>query len=253
MSTSDLSTRMKTYEEAARTTFPRRMPLIVRVDGKGFSKLTSGLKSPGEPFNKDFNDVMNKVAMTLCNEIQGAQIAYVQSDECSVFVHNYKTLQSQPWFDNQLQKIVSISAAIASATFTANSYLLFGNIHPVFFDSRAFILPECEVHNYMLWRQRDAIRNSVQMLARSHFSHKECENNSCEVLKTMLSIKKNVEWGDIPVGTRQGRIVTKQYTTTSIEVQGENRVIQRSAWEIQEAPDFSNDHDTVNHLLKTEE
>lgn len=253
MSVSQLSIRMKMYEEAARTTFPRRMPLIVRVDGKGFSKLTSGLKSPGEPFNKDFNDVMNKVAMALCNEIQGAQIAYVQSDECSVLVHNYKTLQSQPWFDNQLQKVVSISASIAAATFTANSHLLFGNIHPVFFDSRAFILPEHEVHNYMLWRQQDAIRNGIQMLARSHFSHKECEGNSCEVLKTMLNIKKNVDWGNLPVDVRQGRIVIKLYDTKSIMVQGESRIIQRSAWQIKDAPEFAKECNLICRLLRTEE
>jgi hypothetical protein len=145
----DLSDRMKKYEEAARSTFPRRMPLIIRVDGKSFSKYTSHL--PNKPFNRDFISIMEKVATALCANIQGAELAYSQSDEVSVLVHGYKRFSSDVWYDNQLQKIVSVSAAIASATFTASSYRLWqkspediesGDITPVYFDSRAFVLPE---------------------------------------------------------------------------------------------------------------
>ena len=70
MSKCDLSDRMKGYEEAARTSFPKRLPLIIRVDGKAFGKLTAKLKKPGEPFHAGFTSIMNQVAVALCEEIQ---------------------------------------------------------------------------------------------------------------------------------------------------------------------------------------
>lgn len=247
-----LADRMKEYEQAARTSFPKRLPLIVRVDGKAFSKLTSSLKGPGDPFNRDFVSVMDEVAKALCREIQGAQVAYVQSDECSVLVHGYKTFQSQSWFDNQLQKIVSLSAAIAAATFTANSQKLFGDVRSVFFDARAFILPESEVSNYMLWRQQDAMRNSVQMLARFHFSHKECDSKSCEIMKVMLS-EKNVKWNDLPCGLRRGRCVIKRPEKHLIIQNGVPLHIDRSAWTVEDAPLFAQNREYIEHLLVTED
>jgi tRNA(His) guanylyltransferase len=253
---------MKEYEQAARTTFPKRMPLVVRVDGKAFSKLTSSLKSQGDPFNRDFVDAMDKVATALCREIQGAQIAYVQSDECSVLVHGYKKFESTPWFDNQCQKIVSVVASVAAATFTANSWRVFGSrdkfdpsaydVRPVFFDARAFVLPEHDVANYFLWRQQDAMRNSVQMLARSHFSHKECDGKSCEMMKVMLS-EKNVKWDDLPGGLRRGRVVVKRPEEHTINVKGEDRKIMRLTWMVEDAPTFSQNRSFFDHMLATED
>lgn len=255
-----LADRMKGYEQAARMTFPKRMPLIIRVDGKAFSKLTAQYKKPGQPFNYDFTDIMNRVAVELCREIQGTQCAYVQSDEVSVFVHGYKKFESSPWFDNQLQKIVSVAASIAAATFTLNSWRLCAlteptgeeDFTPAHFDARAFVLPEHDVHNYFLWRQQDAMRNSVQMLARSHFSHKECDGKSCEMMKVMLS-EKNVKWDDLSGGLRRGRVVVKRHEEHTINVKGEDRKIMRSAWMVEDAPIFSQNRSFFDHMLKTED
>lgn len=263
-----LADRMKGYEQAARTTFPKRMPLIVRVDGKAFSKLTSGLKGPGDPFNRDFVDAMNKVAVVLCREIQGAQVAYVQSDECSVLVHGYKKFESTPWFDNQCQKIVSVAASIAASVFTSCTPKIFNkiekhdclpmewcdpqDIRPVFFDARAFILPEHDVANYFLWRQQDAMRNSVQMLARSHYSHKECDGKSCEMMKVMLA-EKNVKWDELPGGLRRGRVVVKRPEQHTFVAQGEPRTVMRSTWSAEDAPTFSQNRNFFEHMLKTED
>ena len=243
-------------------TLPHRLPLIIRVDGKAFSKLTRDLKGPGDPFNREFVAIMNDVATSLCREIQGTQLAYVQSDEVSVLVHGYKTHDSQSYFDNQLQKIVSVAASIAAATFTADSWRVFGSrdkydpsaydVRPVFFDARAFILPEHDVANYFLWRQQDAIRNSVQMLARSHYSHKECDGKSCEMMKVMLS-EKNVKWDELPGGLRRGRVAVKRPEEHTINVNGESRKILRSAWMVEDAPTFSQNRSFFDHMLATED
>ena len=76
------------------------------------------------------------------------------------------------------------------------------------FDSRAFILPEDEVVNYFIWRQQDATRNSIQMAARTYFSHKECDNKNCKELQEML-FQKGINWNDYKVWKKRGVCVKK--------------------------------------------
>jgi len=211
-----LEDRMKMYEIAARTVLPRRMPVIIRVDGKAFSKYTKQL--PGKPFDRNFISVMESTAIALCQEIQGAQLAYVQSDEISVLVHGYKKFESEPWFGNQVQKMVSVAAAVAAATFTANSWRMWSaatapvatGIEPAYFDARAFVLPEADVVNYFLWRQRDCLRNSIQMFASSLYSHSELHKKSTSDMREMCKAKGH-DWDALPPSQRKGRCVFRHY------------------------------------------
>lgn len=212
-----LGDRMKGYEQASRTILPGRLPVIIRVDGRAFHTYTKGCQ---RPFDERLQGVMDDTAIALCEEIQGAQFAYVQSDEISILVHSYKRLNSSAWFNNQIQKMVSISAAIASTTFSMNSWKIWMKtddelasphqyVKPAVFDARVFVLPEAEVCNYFIWRQQDAIRNSVQMLARSLFSHKECNNKNGRELQEMTA-SKGLNWLDLSPSEQRGRIIVKQ-------------------------------------------
>lgn len=217
----NLEDRMKAYEQATRTVLPRRLPIIIRVDGKGFSNYTKLL--PGKPFDRNFISVMESTATALCLEIQGAQLAYVQSDEISVLVHGYKKFESEPWFGNQVQKMVSVAAAVASATFTAKSWRMWSklavhdtdatpsldDIEPAYFDARAFVMPESDVTNYFLWRQRDGLRNSIQMFARSHFSHSELHKKGTNEMTEMCKAKGH-DWHKLPPSQRNGRVVHRE-------------------------------------------
>lgn len=203
---SSLEDRMKSYEKVWSYKLPPRMPVIIRVDGRAFHTLTRGLETP---FDVNFIWLMDTVAVALCEQIQGAQLAYVQSDEISVLVHNYKRFESQGWFDNQVQKMVSISAAIASAVFTAGSDRgPWDEPRIAQFDSRVFVLPEAEVCNYFIWRQRDFERNSVQMLARSLFSHKECDRKNNADLQEMCW-QKGKNWNNLETRLKRGRCIVR--------------------------------------------
>ena len=237
-----LGDRMKEkYENVYQQKLPGRLPIMIRLDGKSFHSYTKGMK---RPWDDRLNLVMDMTAKKLCEEISGAQLAYVQSDEISIFIHSYKKFKSQVWFDGKIQKIVSISAAIASATFTAESWRLSDEkeIKPAYFDSRVFILPEAEVANALLWRQQDATRNSVQMLARSLYSHKECTNKNSSELQEMC-FQKGHNWNDIPTKYRRGRcIVKEQYSVLAINPAGIPENISRSRWTVdEEIPVFSQD------------
>ena len=247
MSNDSLGDRMKGYEQASRTVLPGRMPVIIRVDGKAFHTYTRGTE---RPFDTKLADVMVDTAKKLCEEIQGAQLAYTQSDEISVLVHCYKKLNSSPWFDNQVQKMVSVAAGVASAYFTAQSHRIWGpvvedlegrSIKPAVFDARVFVIPEADVCNYFLWRQQDATRNSVQMLARSLYSHRQCENKNTFELKAMCA-EKGTPWESIEPRFQRGCCVQRARTN------------ERNPWYVvKNIPLFNEDREYVNNLLKVEE
>lgn len=269
MSNDSLGDRMKSYEDVFRLQLPIRMPVIIRVDGKAFHSYTKGKKwdgtpngAPlGNPVDAGLVECMNDTAIALCKEIQGAQVAYVQSDEISILVNNYKTTDTQSWFDNNLQKMVSISAAVASVTFTQNSYKIWGVIdteeipQPIIqealFDSRAFVLPKEDVTNYFIWRQQDATRNSVQMLARSLYSHKECTDKNNSQLQEMI-FQKGINWNDCPASQKRGRcIIKKKETSSALNPKlNEYVLVERSTWTVDnEIPVFTADRSYIDKYV----
>lgn len=244
-----LGDRMKGYEGAFKASFPPRLPVILRVDGKAFHTLLKGAR---KPFDDSVIEVMNETAAQLCHHIQGAQMAYVQSDEISVLIHGYKKFTSSAWFDNQIQKMVSVGASVATATFNNACFdptgVPLSFKPPAFFDARAFVLPESEVCNYFLWRQQDCSRNSIQMLARSLYSHKECNDKNGSELQEMC-FQKGQNWNAIPTAYRRGRVIFKEYYQAAIASGA-----VRSRWAVDsEIPIFSEDREYINKHLKTDE
>jgi tRNA(His) 5'-end guanylyltransferase len=146
------------YESCFRIYLPKRMPVIIRLDGKAFHSLT---KDMNKPFDNEFIKNMALTAQKLLKEVQNGVFAYVQSDEISLLLHNYKRLNTESWFGNNVQKMVSISAGIASSYFT---YLLNGII--AVFDARAFVIPEVlEIASKGLLSQCFHINNCIIKIA----------------------------------------------------------------------------------------
>jgi tRNA(His) guanylyltransferase len=239
---------MKVHERAALYTLPHRMPVIIRVDGKAFHTFTKEMK---RPFDEDFETSMDIVALALCKEIGGAELAYVQSDEVSVLVHPYKRHASQAWFGNEVQKMASVSAAIAASAITNETG------RTCAFDARVFVLPEAEVANYFVWRQQDATRNSVQMVARSLYSHAECHLKNQAALNDMM-LAKGVNWNNLPARHRRGRVVRRAIaadsmtlTESSIELRA-GVLVDRWFLDL-EPPIFSQRRGYIEHHLATDD
>ncbi len=119
--------------------------VVVRVDGRAFTHFTASRFQ--KPFDAALHDLMVRTARILLEELQGCY-AYTASDEISV-------LLTRDWalFDRKLEKVVSISAAIASATFTHLCGV------PAHFDSRVWLGAEdVLVIDYFRWRQAEATR-----------------------------------------------------------------------------------------------
>jgi tRNA(His) 5'-end guanylyltransferase len=201
MANDSLGDRMKAnYESVWIQRLVRRMPVIMRLDGKSFHTLT---KNCEKPFDKAFIKIMIETTKYLMSEAQGCKCGYVQSDEISLLLVDYDKFETQAWFSNEIQKIVSISAGIASAYFTKE----YGKLAS--FDSRVFNVPREEVCNYFIWRQKDWIRNSIQMLGQANFSHKQLQNKSCADIQDMLH-EKNINWAKLPLPLKNGSFILRE-------------------------------------------
>lgn len=251
MSNDNLGDRMKCLEDAYRIRLPIRLPVIIRVDGKSFHSYTKGLE---RPFDARLTSVMDDTAKYLCTNIQGARIGFVHSDEISILLNNYGNFQTEPWFDNNIQKMVSVAAGMASAVFTGLSPRLWGTNKLAVFDARAYILPKEEVANAFLWRQQDATRNSIQSLAQSLYSPKELHGKKSAELQELCH-QKGVNWNDLPTSQRRGRCIVR--TTSEKKMKhpktGEEITFQRSEWVVDsEIPIFSQDRNYINQYLITD-
>ena len=243
METDSLGNRMKAYEEVNLHHLTRRMPLVIRVDGKAFHTFTrkNGFE---KPFDKNFMTAMLVgVGRELIGEIQGSKLAYVQSDEISVLATDYENLDTQAWFEKNLQKMVSVSASVATACF--NVYWDVNRI-PIseygLFDSRAFVLPKEEVCNYFIWRQKDAVRNSIQGLGQANFSHKEMAGLNNDQVQEKLFQEKGINWNDLDVWKKRGACLYKNQVDKNINGCDVLRTEVVADWEI---PIFTQDRDYV--------
>lgn len=203
MKSDSLGNRMKDfYENRTRYFLPRRTFTIIRLDGKAFHSYTRGLI---KPFDDQFIKDMDETACYLCKNIQGSKFAFVQSDEISILLTDFDNITTDAWFDGNIQKITSISASLATAKFNE---LRPGKI--ALFDSRVFTIPtRSEVQNYFIWRQQDTVRNSIQSVAQSLFSHRELNNKNTSELQDMC-MNKNINWNDFEPKYKRGRLIVKQ-------------------------------------------
>jgi len=200
----NLGDRMKkNYEDRYRFYLTRRVPVIIRPDGRAFHTLT---KNCEKPFDRQFCNRMDYVAIKLMEGMQGAKCAYVQSDEISILLTDFDTLTTDAWFNYNVQKMASVSAGMASALFTR---VMEDDDNIATFDSRVFNVPKEEVANYFVWRQKDWIRNSVSMLALSYYSHKELHKKNQKDMHEMLHIK-GVNWADIRQRYKNGCFIYRE-------------------------------------------
>jgi tRNA(His) 5'-end guanylyltransferase len=230
--TSDLANRMKDYEKRNRYYLQKRLPVIIRLDSRDGHTFTKGFK---RPFDEIFMKSMQETAKYLCENIQGCQCAYIQSDEITLLLVDYEKLNTESWFDYRIDKIISISAAMATLAFnkyfTSNAEMYIDDFYEAWnhsdveekyvkvlkkaikmglvFDSRVFNLPKEEVTNNFYWRQLDASRNSIQMVGQANFSHKELQHKSCNDIQDMLMTQKGINWNDLPTYQKRGSCVVR--------------------------------------------
>jgi len=236
-----LGDRMKNYyENRAKTYLVRRSPVIIRLDGRSFHTFTRGFV---KPFDKRLIKTMQETTLELCKNIQGCVFGYTQSDEITLVLVDYNTLDTDAWFDYSVEKMCSVSAAMATLYFNRifrnkihefvnkhHSVLtdvktygeeLVGSVNKLLksynraveqgalFDSRCFNIPISDVCNCILWREKDAERNSINSLGQSMFSHKDLQNKTTSQVQDMLMEKYGINWNNLSTVEKRGTAVIK--------------------------------------------
>ena len=241
MKNDSLGDRMKSfYENRSKTYLTRRTPVIIRLDGCHFHTFTRGF---AKPFDRRMMEAMQETTLALCNEIQGCVLGYTQSDEITLVLVDYKSLDSEAWFDYSVQKLCSVAASKATKHFNrifaekASGLMkrYYDNLLPnkkkyidilddvgkvvnayeraikvgAEFDARAFNIPRDELLNCLLWRIKDCNRNSINSLGQAHFSHKELQGKNTSEVQDMLIEKFGVNWNDLSNFEKTGTIIAQ--------------------------------------------
>lgn len=244
----NLSNRMKRYEESYDFKLSPRTYILVRIDGKNFSKFTSKFT---KPFDKQFSEAMDETTKFLCEKLH-PKFAYTQSDEISLLFTDFENINEEFMFDGKVQKIVSISASMAAAKFNeVLSKLMPNNTNLAFFDARIFIIPDFrEVFNYFVWRQQDATRNSISMAGHAELGPSAIFKKNTSEIQELLFEKKNINWNDYPEKFKRGVVIRKQIVLKPVTLpNGEYKEIERKRWLTTETPIFTQDREFLYNLI----
>ena len=239
-----LGDRMKSYyETASRTKLLRRTPVVIRIDGKAFHTFTKKFK---KPIDEVMAESMRRTMLRLCESVEGCVFGYTQSDEITLVLVDYKTLEQGAFFDYDVQKMCSVAASMATMEFNRAFYELaaelteseedFKKIYaPMLgkatFDARCFNVPKEEVVNCVYWRQLDAMRNSIQSFGRSRMPQSRMQHMNCDKIKEALSQEFGVVWDELPAKDKWGSACIKAVLSFA---NPPDTLLARASWRIDE-------------------
>lgn len=198
-----------------------KTPVILFLDGKGFSKFT---KKFDRPYDNQLINMMNETAKFLCENIEGCKVGYVQSDEISLFVSDFDTTDQSSWFSYRINKLCSIAASYATAKFNQLNLIhecedkqnethldIAKKIRLAQFDCKAWNVPTMnDVFCWFLQRQIDCIRNSKQMAAQTKLSHTSLMGKNTDSQIEMLKDVFGIDWHNYSDGEKFGRFILKE-------------------------------------------
>lgn len=217
--------RMKFYEnQTCGIKMMPRIPVVARLDGKGFSKFTKGLK---RPYDERLSALMVETTKYLVKETN-ANCGYTQSDEITLMWYTDK-IDSSIYFDGRLFKMISDLAAMASVFFNRElaKYLPEKADKMPRFDSRVYNVPTLdEAVNSFLWREQDATKNSISMAAQAFYSHSQLMNKNGAEKQEML-FEKGVNWNDYPSFFKRGTYVQRKRVVTPFTIEEIERLPEK--------------------------
>ncbi len=243
--------RISSYEETANYKFLPRVPIIIQINGRSFSKITSLLD---KPFCEKFADCLSSTMLQLCLEVEGAVFAYQFNDEVIIIVRNDQNSDTLPWFDNKIQKIVSICSSVATLNFSNLSSSLDLNLmgDPIF-TTNAYTAPSIlEAANVLVSKQHQSLQGSIQSACFYELLKKHDKNTIKEMLSGLsiddkiglLSQECNVDFNDYPISFKRGIAC---YRAPKLI----NNDVVKSKWVInKDLPIFTQDHSFLVNILK---
>ena len=202
-----LADRMKRYESKyCSIKLDKSLPIVARLDGKGFSKFTKSLK---KPYDERLSKLMIETSIYLQKETN-CNVAYTQSDEITLIWYNTNK-NSEVYFNAKFFKMLGDLSAMCSVYFNykLSEYIPEKVNSLPRFDCRLFNVPSIEeATNCLLWREKDAVKNSVSMAAQSVFSHNMLIGVNTVDKKEML-LEKGINWNEYPSYFKRGTYIKR--------------------------------------------
>lgn len=186
------------------------LPVIIRLDGNNFHNWTKGLD---RPFDTRLNELMVETTKFLVKE-SNAVVGYTQSDEITLVLYS-RDRKSSIYNDGKKQKILSKLTAKCVNFFNEKRKDLLPDHNKIaVFDCRVYQTPTLnDACSQLLWRENDATKNSISMLAQSLFSHKELQNLTGSDMQDKMFVEKGVNWNDMDVRLKRGTYVKRIKTS----------------------------------------
>jgi tRNA(His) guanylyltransferase len=186
------------------------LPVIIRLDGNNFHNWTKGLK---RPFDEDLNNLMVETTKFLVKETN-AVVGYHQSDEITLILYSADR-KIALYNDGKKQKILSKLTSKCANFFNKERIKHLPNHNKIAdFDCRVYQTPT--LHDacvQLLWRENDATKNSISMLAQSLFSHNDLQNLHGDEMQDKMMLEKNVNWNYLPTKYKRGSYVKRVQTS----------------------------------------
>jgi len=247
---SKLSERISGYQLVTDYKLLPRVPIIISINGRGFAKATQLLD---KPHCVKFTEAIMSTMLCLCTEIEGAIFAYQHNDEIVIVANNDQNIETNVWFNGSIQKICSVTSAIATMHFNENALRLHLNMSgDSLFTSQVFVVPTIgEANNTLIFKQQQNFHTSIQSACLYNLLNKFDRNEIKNMLNglsidekiNLLDQECHIKFNDYPSSFRRG---TACYKAPKI-VNG----IMKNKWHLNnELPIFTKDTSFLSNLLK---
>jgi tRNA(His) 5'-end guanylyltransferase len=156
-----LTDRIASYATLAQHKLLPKLPVIIVINGRSFSKTTALLDKPYCP---RFMEALCATASRLIQDIDGALFAYIFNDEIVIVSRNDQNNDTIPWCDNDIQKIASVVSGIGSLYFNNYAASIDLNVSEAIFTTNVFVVPNItEAINTIIAKQQQNLQNSAQL------------------------------------------------------------------------------------------
>jgi len=245
-----LKDRIESYRAVTDYKLLNRVPIIICVNGRGFSKITQLLD---KPYCSKFAECMVSTMLRLCTDVEGALFGYQHNDEIVIVARNDQNNDTAPWYDNRLQKICSVTSAIASTHFNnCVSSAMIDIAGEAVFTSQVFAVPTIsEAVNTVIYKQQQNFHTSIQFACLYGLINKYDKHNIKEMMSglnidekmDLLAQECDIDFNEYPLSFRRGVAAYKVPI-----VSGES---MRNKWHINtEPPIFTKDQSFLSNIFK---
>lgn len=241
-----LKDRIDSYQAATDYKLLNRVPIVIVINGRAFSRVTQLLDKPYCP---KFAECIQSTMLRLCSDIEGSLFGYQYNDEIVIVARNDQTNETTPWYDNKLQKICSVTSAIATMHFNECVRTLQLNLtgDPIF-TSQVFVTPSTgEAVHCLVSKQQQNNYTSIQSACLYNLLNKYDRNYIKDMLTglnnedkiDLLKQECSINYNDYPLAFKRGSAAYKVPTLT------------KTKWHLNnELPIFTKDQSFLSNLFK---